>query len=86
MPPPFKVKVDGNIEVSFVEQPTLLAALLEQGVDAQYHCKEGFCGACRVKLSSGQVDYNLDPLAYIDDGEILPCCCRPNSDISIEIT
>jgi len=48
-----------------------------------YHCREGFCGACRVRKIIGTVDYTLDPLAFIDDDEILPCCSTPKTDIEI---
>lgn len=26
---------------------------------------------------SGEVKYDNDPLAYVGQDEILPCCCRP---------
>jgi ferredoxin len=64
---------------------TILEDLEENKITIEYHCREGFCGACRCKLISGEVDYTLDPLAFIDDDEILPCCTVPLSDITIEI-
>jgi ferredoxin len=31
------------------------------------------------------VDYTTDPLAFIDDDEILPCCTIAVSDITLDI-
>ncbi len=64
---------------------TILADLEENNVTLEYHCREGFCGACRCKLISGEVDYTIDPLAFIDDDEILPCCTIPLTDIMLDI-
>jgi ferredoxin len=32
-----------------------------------------------------QVDWLTEPLAFIQPGEILPCCCRAKGDIEIEM-
>ena len=69
----------------FSQQGTILQTLEEANIQTEYHCREGFCGACRCKLKSGEVDYTVDPLAFIDDDEILPCVTRPTTDIEIEI-
>ncbi|MDR6248923.1 ferredoxin [Klebsiella variicola] len=50
-----------------------------------YQCREGYCGSCRTRLVSGQVDWLTEPLAFIQPGEILPCCCRAKGDIEIEM-
>lgn len=63
---------------------TLLESLEAESIEVHYHCREGFCGACRTKLLSGQVKYLTDPLAFIDDDEILPCCCQAVGDIKIK--
>lgn len=64
---------------------TLLNSLLTNQVDVLYHCREGFCGACRCKLKSGDVTYINEPLAFVRRGEILTCCSQPTSDIEIEL-
>ena len=80
---------DSNNGEAVTIRPSVKASILEAlegaAVDVQYHCRDGFCGACRCKIISGSVDYFTDPLAFIDDDEILPCCSRPSSDIKIEI-
>lgn len=67
------------------EEHNLLDCLEKQGVEMQSHCRAGFCGTCRVPLLEGEVHYpGGPPLAYIREGEILPCCCVPVSDLEIK--
>ncbi|MCO4800006.1 MAG: 2Fe-2S ferredoxin-like protein [Colwelliaceae bacterium] len=67
-------------------EKTLLNSLEKNDVEVHYHCRDGFCGACRVTLVKGDIYYpNGEPLAYVGDNEILPCCCIPTSDISLII-
>ena len=71
-----------------IQQPgqTILEALEAQKIDVHYHCREGFCGACRTQLNDGEVEYTIDPLAYINDDEFLPCCCKAISNVTIKLT
>ncbi|WP_100641270.1 class I ribonucleotide reductase maintenance protein YfaE [Alteromonas facilis] len=62
---------------------TLLETLERYQIDVQFHCRDGFCGACRCKIKSGTVAYTTDPLAFIDDDEILPCCTKATSDLTL---
>ena len=64
---------------------TILNALEAADVHIHYHCREGFCGACRTKLIEGEVEYTTDPLAFIDDDEILPCCCVAKCPLKIKV-
>ena len=64
----------------------LLECLEAANIEVHSHCRDGFCGVCRIKLKSGSINYyNGDPLAYVGENEILPCCCLPLSDIEIEV-
>lgn len=65
------------------EHRNLLEVFEHHQVDVEYQCREGYCGSCRMKLVSGEVAYSEKPLAFISDGEILPCCCMPVGDIEI---
>lgn len=64
--------------------------LLEQGENAglilPYSCRGGMCGACKVKLDSGEVKQlasdGLMP-SEKEQGYILACSCIPESDIVI---
>jgi len=82
----YKVKVNGQLELTVAAQSSdsLLDVLEAHQVDVHYHCRNGFCGACRTRLNSGTVEYINEPLAYVRAGDILPCCCIPTSDLDIE--
>ena len=67
------------------DDESLLDGLLRTGHDINYQCKEGYCGSCRIKriASSHVIDYPFEPLAMIEEDEILPCCCRVQGVIYI---
>jgi ferredoxin len=67
------------------DQPNLLTFLEKNNINIQYPCREGFCGACRCKLTQGKVTYQQDPLAFVRKGEVLVCCAKPATDIELEI-
>lgn len=83
--PTFSISLDDGRQTQFHNANTLLESLEAQGVDIQYQCREGYCGSCRVKLVKGQVHYFEEPMAFIDDDEILPCCCVPKTPLSLKI-
>ncbi|VAX76884.1 Uncharacterized ferredoxin-like protein YfaE [Serratia symbiotica] len=63
----------------------LLEVLELHAIEVEYQCRSGYCGACRLKLVQGNVTYCQLPLALINAGEILPCCCMPITSIELEI-
>ncbi|MDC0602101.1 class I ribonucleotide reductase maintenance protein YfaE [Aliiglaciecola sp.] len=81
----FVIKIVDHEDNQFTHQKTILECLEQHKINVHYHCREGFCGACRTKLLNGQIDYVTDPLAYIDDDEFLPCCSVPLSNIEIKV-
>jgi ferredoxin len=62
---------------------TTLSYLEEQGIEVHYQCLEGYCGACRCKLVSGEVEYPVFPMACIRAGEILTCCSVPMTNLEL---
>ena len=63
----------------------LLSCLEKQGVELESHWRNGFCGTCRARFLPGRVEYPAGPpLAYPRAGEVLPCCCEPDSDVGIK--
>ncbi len=54
------------------EHPSLLAALESHNINVEYQCREGYCGSCRTRLVSGQVDWLTEPLAFIQPGKFCP--------------
>lgn len=80
------VKLSNGVVIHFDSSAnTLLDALEHQQLEVNFHCREGYCGACRCKLLSGEVKYINEPLAFVRKGEFLPCCSVPVTDIEIEI-
>ncbi|WP_072000672.1 class I ribonucleotide reductase maintenance protein YfaE, partial [Klebsiella pneumoniae] len=49
------------------------------------HCRSGFCGMCRVRLLEGQVAYDETPIAFVKEGEVLVCCAKAKTDVTLEI-
>lgn len=68
------------------ESETLLEGLERTGHKIEYQCRSGYCGACRVTLRSGSVDYINTPLAYLRQDEILPCCCRALEPLVVKVS
>jgi ferredoxin len=69
--------------ITFQHEQSILELLEKQNVPIHYQCKEGYCGSCRTVLIEGDVHYFIPPIAWLNDNEILPCCCIPKSDLSI---
>jgi len=80
------ILVKGQIVPIYPEQKNILESLEAAEIETHSHCRDGFCGVCRVTLCQGEIDYpNGEPLAYVGDNEILPCCCIAKTSITIEI-
>jgi ferredoxin len=81
-----KIKVQGKVVHYINSEQTLLECLESADVEVHYHCRDGFCGACRVTLVEGEINYPLgEPLAFVGEGDILTCCCIPVTDITLAI-
>lgn len=79
-----KITIDSQTVITYTGQKSLLECMEENGLPAEYNCRQGFCGVCRTRKLSGEVKYIVDPLAFYDEQEeILPCVCIPTSDIEI---
>jgi len=80
------------MSVEGVEKPlqfhyanNLLESLEAQDVQVHYECRDGYCGACRTDLIEGEVAYLQEPMAWINTGEILPCCCVPKAPLKLKL-
>ncbi len=73
-------------QLSVTEGENLLDALISSGHEIEYQCRGGYCGACRTKVSSGQVEYEEPPLAHLDSDEILPCCCKVKEALKLSVS
>lgn len=74
---------DGSFEL--LSDETMLEGLERQGYEVEYQCRAGYCGSCRTTLLDGEVSYLIEPLAYVNPGEILPCCCRPAPEARVDV-
>ena len=84
--PLFALHVSGiNKALNFHYANNLLESLEAQGVHVPYQCREGYCGGCRTDLIEGQVAYLQEPMAWINEGEILPCCCVPKTALTLKL-
>ena len=84
-PPRYRVELANGPCLHFQHASSLLESLEAQGVDINYQCREGYCGSCRVQLLQGEVHYTLEPLAWLNDGEVLTCCSIPKTHLKIKI-
>lgn len=78
------ITIDGKALTATNDSETILETVEAAGIELEFHCREGFCGVCRTKLLSGSVEYTVDPLAFIEDDEILICCSKPIGDIELK--
>ncbi|MBY6346313.1 2Fe-2S iron-sulfur cluster binding domain-containing protein [Providencia rettgeri] len=86
----YQVTVEPTGDVVEVEDgQTLLDAALRQGVWLPFACGHGTCGTCKVQVLEGYADAgDASSFALMDserdEGKLLACCCRPESDMVIE--
>jgi ferredoxin len=67
------------------EEFSLLDSMEEHQISVSYNCRGGYCGSCKVKLTSGKVNGVQESLVPLEPGEILVCCCVPDGSISLTI-
>jgi ferredoxin-NADP reductase len=62
---------------------TLLTALERHGYHPDFSCRVGACGACRLRVTEGEVDPVGEGLSVTEraDGYVLSCIARPIGDI-----
>lgn len=65
------------------EDKSLLEFLEESGFKINSECRNGYCGACKCELVSGEVSISDDAIGFTDDKEILTCSSKPKSNITL---
>lgn len=73
-----------NLQFSLLPGESLLEGLERTGHQVEYQCRSGYCGMCRIPLVHGEVTYREQPLAFVNPGEVLPCCCEVKGQISVD--
>lgn len=80
--------VDSGIEVEVDSDQTVLEAAEAAGIYPDYSCLAGVCGSCNSQLLAGDI-HAPDARALDDEdkanGEFLPCCSYPRSDLQVEL-
>src|SRR5215468_11011072 len=69
----------------------VLTALLRSGARVVFGCRGGGCGTCKMRLTSGQVEYGRCSAAVLSEddkreGSFLSCQARPFSDLTVRLT
>jgi ferredoxin len=55
------------------------------GLEPAFNCRAGLCNTCQVRLQEGTVEYLEEPLDTPQPGNILLCCTRPTSAITVQL-
>lgn len=72
--------------VMWNESCNSLLELAEQaGLEPAFNCRAGLCNTCQVRLQEGTVEYLEEPLDAPQPGDILLCCTRPTSAITVQL-
>ncbi|MCG3864064.1 MULTISPECIES: hybrid-cluster NAD(P)-dependent oxidoreductase [unclassified Photobacterium] len=80
-----ELSIDGQL-FQGNNQATLLEQAETAGINMDYSCRAGFCGACKVTVKSGEVEQPEVPALSSQEraeGKVLACCCVPRSDLEI---
>jgi ferredoxin-NADP reductase/MOSC domain-containing protein YiiM len=73
------VRSDRTIEWHAEGGATLLDAAEAAGLEPDFGCRSGNCGACSAKVVEGRVEYTAPPSEEPPPGSILLCRARPAS-------
>lgn len=63
----------------------LLVQIESKGLTVEANCRSGFCGMCRVPIVEGQVAYDEAPVAFVRKGEVLVCCAKAITNVTLVI-
>ena len=69
-------------EIACDGEEAILDVAEAEGIDMACSCRMGACGACKVKITEGEVIYDDD--VFCDEGYILACVARPVGKVVIE--
>jgi CDP-4-dehydro-6-deoxyglucose reductase len=86
----YTVKVEPSGHTFAVEEgETVLAAALRHKYAFPYGCRNGYCGACKGLLVSGEIDYAKDTPGLSDEDRAnnmsLLCQAIPRSDLVVQV-
>lgn len=76
-----------NKSAKIREGQTILELSEELGIGIENSCRVGTCGICKVKMTSGEVDQEVQDSLDDDDkknGIILACQAKPKTEVTVE--
>jgi ferredoxin-NADP reductase/phenylpropionate dioxygenase-like ring-hydroxylating dioxygenase large terminal subunit len=59
------------------DKGTLLEFAETLGIAPTFGCRSGICGTCATRTKQGSVEYLEEPVAALEEGEVLLCCSAP---------
>ncbi|UGA56072.1 2Fe-2S iron-sulfur cluster-binding protein [Vibrio sp. VB16] len=77
----FKLNINSLSPILSTTEQTVLEAMESAGLQPEYHCRDGHCGACRCELMEGEVEEVRFKMAYTSAKEILPCISKAKSNL-----
>ncbi|ASU22168.1 (2Fe-2S)-binding protein [Vibrio qinghaiensis] len=77
------IKINKVTTIESNSSNTLLESMESAGLEPEYNCRDGHCGACRCTLVKGDVEYVGFAMAYTERNEILPCICKAKSHVEL---
>jgi ferredoxin-NADP reductase len=76
-----------NKSAKIREGQTVLELSEELGIGIENSCRVGTCGLCKVKMTAGEVDMEVEDSLDDDDeanGIILACQAKPKNEVTVE--
>lgn len=77
------IKINKVVNIESNPSNTLLETMEQAGLEPEYNCRDGHCGACRCTLASGEVEYVGFAMAFTQRDEILPCICKAKTALEL---
>ena len=77
------IRINNVIFIESNPSNTLLETMEQAGLEVEYNCRDGHCGACRCDLVSGEVEYTGFAMAYTPKNSVLPCICRAKGNVEL---
>lgn len=77
------IKINKVVNIESNPSNTLLETMEQAGLEPEYNCRDGHCGACRCTLASGEVEYVGFAMAFTQRDEILPCICKAKTTLEL---
>lgn len=79
---PVVVFAKSGKEIACDEEDFILDVAELEGIKLRSGCRMGICGACKLPLSEGKVDYDEEP--ECEPGHLLACIAKPNGRVVVE--